>query len=45
MMTNHVSTIELMDDSKLSDSEKVEKYCVSLCKKLQRNYDICGDDV
>ena len=34
-----VSTIEVMDDSKLSDSEKVEKYCVSLCKKLQRNYD------
>ena len=39
MMTNHVSTIELMDDSKLSDSERVEKYCVSLCKELQRDYD------
>ena len=38
-MTQMVSTIEVMDDSKLSDSEKVEKYCVSLCKKLQRNYD------
>ena len=38
-MTQMVSTIEVMDDSMLSDSEKVEKYCVSLCKKLQRNYD------
>ena len=34
-----VSTIELMDDSMLSDSERVEKYCVSLCKELQRDYD------
>ena len=34
-----VSTIELMDDSMLSDSQKVEKYCISLVKFLQDDYD------
>ncbi len=34
-----VSTIEVMDDSKLSDSERVEKYCISLVKFLQDDYD------
>ena len=38
-MTQMVSTIEVMDDSKLSDSEKVEKYCISLVKFLQDDYD------
>ena len=39
MATRPVSTIEIFPDERLTLEERVEKWCVQLCRALQSSYD------